>query len=321
MTARILKSPLILVLLVMAIVFLAGPRVHIDATIHPLALGDDIEFYLDQSESAFGDITPGAEKKIIWAGEQNRKTSLSVVYIHGFTASRQESAPLANIIANKLGANLFYTRLTGHGRGTDGMMNTSVNAWLNDASEALEIGRRVGDKVVVIGMSAGGALAFWLATQPGAKDVSAFVLISPSFKIIDRSSRFLLWPWGQQIAELAVGKVRCRQASSPVHDQFWTNCHPTSSIMTLKGLIKHVHSLNVKTINKPMLMIVSPDDKVIDARETMVMFERIGSDQKVLVEYYDTQDPAHHILAGDILSPHSTQPIAEMIVDFIATID
>ena len=316
MSSRIFKSPVLFLLLLVAVVF-AGPRVEIDPTIYPLELGDDVKRYIEMSESAFDDITPGTEKKIFWAGEPDEVTPISVVYIHGFTASRQESAPLADMIAKKLDANLFYTRLTGHGRGAKGMMNTSVNAWLNDANEALEIGRRIGSKVVVIGMSAGGALSFWLSTQPAAKDVSAFVLISPAFRIMDRSSRFLLWPWGQQIGEMAVGKVRCRQVISPEHDRYWTNCHPTRSIMTLKGLIKYVHSLDYESINAPMLMIVSPEDKVVDARETIAMFDKIGSDNKELVEYYEVQDPVHHILAGDVLSPLSTEPMANIITDFV----
>jgi hypothetical protein len=36
---------------------------------------------------------PGAEKKIIWAGEAAQKTPLSIVYLHGFSATRQERAP------------------------------------------------------------------------------------------------------------------------------------------------------------------------------------------------------------------------------------
>ncbi|MEM7304630.1 MAG: alpha/beta fold hydrolase [Pseudomonadota bacterium] len=309
-----------LFLLVAIVVFFIGPRVDIDSTIHPIKLGNDLDLFLHNSEAALTDITPGTEKKIIWAKEKGVKTPVSVVYIHGFTASRQESAPLSDMVADKLGANLFYTRLTGHGRGTEGMYDASVNHWLNDAHEALEIGRRIGDKVVVIGMSAGGALSFWLSTQPGAKDVTAFVLISPSFKIMDSNTRFLLWPWGRQIAELAVGKVRCRTTHNPQHDRYWTNCYPTSALMPLKGMVKFVHALDFKSIKKPMLMIVSPEDSVIDARETIAIFEKIGSDKKELVEYDDTQDPSHHILAGEIMSPLSTTPIANIIVDFIKSL-
>ncbi|MDD4273595.1 MAG: hypothetical protein PHG14_07705 [Desulfobacter postgatei] len=38
------------------------------------------------------------------------------VYIHGFSATRKETAPLSDLVAKTLNANLFYTRLSGHGR-------------------------------------------------------------------------------------------------------------------------------------------------------------------------------------------------------------
>ena len=45
----------------------------------------------------------------------------------------------------------------------------------------VEAMRRLGDKVVIMGVSTGGTLAAWLAAQPGADDVLALVLLSPNF--------------------------------------------------------------------------------------------------------------------------------------------
>ena len=317
MLAQFLITSFVLLLLAAAVVFLVGPKVEIDTTINQVVLPDDLDLYLMNAEAKYDDIISDVEKKIIWANEVGKKTPLSVVYIHGFTATRQESVPLSDMVAKQFGANLFYTRLTGHGRGTEAMLEGDVNTWLNDANEALEIGRRIGDKVIVIGMSAGGALAFWLSTQPSAKDVEAFVLISPSFRIVDRDSRYLLWPWGGQIAELLVGKEICRKSISHEHEKYWTQCYPTRALLPLKGLVGYVRTLDFKAIKTPMLMIISPEDRVVDARETISIFSRVASDKKELVEFKDTQDPNHHNLAGDVLSPQSTRPVAEIIINFI----
>ena len=317
MLTQLLITSLVLLLLVAIVVFLAGPKVEIDISIHPPELPQDLDQYLITSESEFEDIKPNTEKKIIWANNVGEKTPLSVVYLHGFTATRQESAPLSNIVAKQLGANLFYTRLTGHGRSSEAMLDGTINKWVNDAHEALEIGRRIGDKVIIIGMSAGGALAFWLSTQATSKDVEAYVLISPSFRLTNSDSRFLMWPWGAQIAELAVGKEICRKSQNPQHEKYWTHCYPTRALLPLKGLIGYVRSLDFTAVKTPMLMIVSPEDKVVDVQETMSIFEKIGSDKKELVEFQDTEDPHHHNLAGDILSPKSTEQVAKIIVNFI----
>ena len=88
-----------------------------------------------------------------------RKTPYSVVYLHGFSATRQETAPLAECVADSLGANLFETRLAGHGREREPLADVRAEDWLHDAAEALAIAARLGERVIVIGTSTGATLA------------------------------------------------------------------------------------------------------------------------------------------------------------------
>ena len=118
----------------LSILFLAGPRVKVDATLRAVDLPEDLDRYLAASEAQFADIVPNTEKAIIWAGASHVKTPVSVVYLHGFSATRQEVVPLADIVAAELGANLFYTRLTGHGRSGEAMAEATVNDWHRSAN-------------------------------------------------------------------------------------------------------------------------------------------------------------------------------------------
>jgi len=108
------------------VVFLLGPRVAIETNLQPVSLPDDLDAYLASSEAAYDDIVPGTEKKIIWAGEAGEKTPLSIVYLHGFSATRQETAPLAEELAAELGANLYYDHFTGHGRSGEALAGAAV---------------------------------------------------------------------------------------------------------------------------------------------------------------------------------------------------
>ena len=83
---------------------------------------DLLDGYLRQSESRVSGIRPGCEKKIAWHNGQRRQRELAIVYIHGFSASRMETWPLCDRLAEAIGANLFYTRLTGHGQDGDAMV-------------------------------------------------------------------------------------------------------------------------------------------------------------------------------------------------------
>ena len=87
---------------------------------------------------------PGTEALVAWAGEPGHQTDVALVYLHGFSASRQEIAPVIERVAEARGANVFFTRLTGHGLDGAGLAAASLDDWLTDSRRALEIGARLG---------------------------------------------------------------------------------------------------------------------------------------------------------------------------------
>jgi len=158
---------LLVLLALIVLAFALGSRVPVDTTItfDPKNIGPDPEAYLARREAEVKDIRPGLQKEIVWADPATRaRTPLAIVYVHGFSASKGEVRPLPDRVAAALHANLFYTRLTGHGEDGAAMAKGGVNAWINDYAEAITIGRAIGDRVVVIGTSTGGSLATWAGT-------------------------------------------------------------------------------------------------------------------------------------------------------------
>lgn len=301
----------------MALLFGAGPRGAGDTGTRPPALPPDLDRYLAGQEGRFRDIVPGAEKKIIWAGPPGVRTDRAVVYIHGFSGTRQETAPLADMVARGLGANLFYTRLTGHGRTGPAMLDGSVNAWLNDTVEAFEIGRRLGRRVVMLGVSTGGTAVTWLAAQPETGDLAACILISPNFAPANRAAQLLTWPWGKHLAELLIGPERRWEAENPGHDHYWTNQYPTAAMLPMMGMVRLVGSLDLSRVQAPVLVIYSPQDRIVSPRAAVKVFAALGSPRKILRPFTGSQDPSQHILAGDVLSPGTTAEVADMILEFL----
>lgn len=307
-----------LFMLLLLLFFVSGPRVDLNTTLHPLVLPQDLDSYLARTEAAHPDIVPGTEKKIVWARAPGEQTPLAVVYVHGFSASRQETAPLAGRVAEQLHANLYSTRLTGHGRGSSAMLEGSVKSWVNDMHEAVEIGKRLGRRVMIVGTSTGGTLATWQAAQGDQEEIAALVLLSPNFGTADRRTRILTWPWGAQLAELLVGKTRSWKPVNEAHGRYWTSSYPVRALLPMMGLVKMALSLDLPALKVPTLVIYSPDDRTVDTAAIMAVFEEIGAEQKKLIPYRQAGDPDQHVLAGDILSPESTAPLAGMIVDFLA---
>ncbi|TIX06411.1 MAG: alpha/beta hydrolase, partial [Mesorhizobium sp.] len=97
---------------ILFLAFVLGPRVQDDTTIRfdPSVIGDDPQAYLVRKEAAVSGIYDGLEKEIIWADPMvHARTPLSIVYIHGFSASKGEVRPLPDEVADQLDANLYYT--------------------------------------------------------------------------------------------------------------------------------------------------------------------------------------------------------------------
>jgi hypothetical protein len=65
--------------------------------------GPDVDLYLSRREAQHAEIKPGQAKAILWNDPAARsKTPLALVYIHGFSASRKDVAPVVETLAGTL---------------------------------------------------------------------------------------------------------------------------------------------------------------------------------------------------------------------------
>jgi len=307
-------------LLVFAIIFLIGPRVPSDTRFTRPELPDDLDDYLKQSESQCFDLKAGAEKTIIWAHKDRRKTRYAFVYLHGFSACRQESEPVPSDIAQHFSSNIFYTRLAGNGRSDDALAYGSVNRWVNDASEALTIAERIGDITIIIGCSTGATIGWWISQQKEFKDkVGAMVFFSPNFGLVDKKSRILLWPWGQQIARAVAGKYR---SSAPVNKQqalYWTNCYPVKALLPLMAMVRLARKYPASASDIPVYILYSNLDTTVDAEFIKEFYQNLTS-QKTAIVIDDPDAASKHVLVGDILAPQNNVSTTRSVIEFIEAI-
>ena len=321
--AVILRISLILLFLLVlagAAVWYAAPREPVDLTItfDPTTIGSDPDGYLAREEADVPNLRRDDAKEIVWAYPASRaKTPLAIVYIHGFSASKEELRPVPDDVARQLGANLFFTRLSGHGRDSTAMGRTNVGEWLNDLAEAIAIGRTIGERVVVIATSTGGTLATLGATRPGLMDdVAGMVMVSPNFRLLDRYAFVLDLPFAREFGPWLLGEERTSEPLSDAQAAHWTLRYPLVALLPMGALIRVVSHLDVGKIAIPALFLVSPQDQLVDPAATEAVAARWGGPHK-LVDVPISGDPAHHILAGRILSPSTSDEISTRMVDWI----
>ncbi len=307
----------IVVLLLIPLYFLLTQEVTVNIEeAEEITLPADLEQYLAESEAEFDDLVAGTEKKIKWFEQRGEKTELALVYLHGFSASRQETAPLADQLAEELGANLFYTRLTGHGRSGEAMGESSVNDWLKDAQEALEIARRIGEEVILIGTSTGGTLASYLALEAEQDDILSLILLSPNYGVDSSLMGLANYSWFRRLFPIFMPE-RSFEVDNSKHQRYWTSSYPVTAVFTMLDLLNLVKQSDLTKLYLPIQIFYSPNDYVVSSEKIEQTFAEFASDKKQLVALENVQDPSNHVVAGDILSPDNTEFVKNKILQFI----
>ena len=322
---RVLKG-LLVVLTALVVVghglWLLGPYEQVDTDIvfDTAGVPDDIDGWLADREGRVADLSPDAAKRVVWVGVPGRRTDIAIVYVHGFSATLWEIRPVPERVGEALGANVFFTRLAGHGRSGAAMGEVDAGDWVEDMAEAMAVAAKLGDRVVVMGTSTGGTLAAMLATDPAMEGMrtrlAGVVLVSPNFRVKARAAMLLSWPAARYWADLVAGETRSFAPVNARHARHWTTEYPTRALLPMQALIDHVAALDFGATDIPALFRFSPDDAVVDARATEAVAAAWGGPTTVQrVTLPPGDDPFHHVIAGDILSPAATP---EAIADIAA---
>jgi alpha-beta hydrolase superfamily lysophospholipase len=297
------------------------PRDSVDRAISfdAKVLPDDLDAYLAAEEAKFTDITPGSAKRIVWAGEPGAKTPLAIIYLHGFSATAEEIRPVPDMVAQAVGANLFYTRLAGHGRTGAAMGEVAAGDWVEDLAEAMAIGRKLGERVVIIATSTGTPLAAIAATDPALSDgLAGVVMISPNLGVKATAGMILDMPLARYWGPLVAGAAREFPPKNAQHAAHWTMRYPTLALFPMQALVREGRNLDVSAAKVPALVIYAPGDQVIDvARIAPFVAAWGGATQVETVVMGPADDPYSHVIAGDILSPGQTANVAGKIIDWV----
>lgn len=284
------------------------------------SIGEDVDAYLASTEDGTPALKDGVEKRVIWAGDPGAKTEYAFIYLHGFSASSEELRPVPDNVASYFKSNLYFTRLMGHGRDGPAMAEADVGDWINDLAEAIAIGQRIGEKVILIGTSAGATLEVIAATTPDLEEaLTGVVLVSPAIELRSRYSWLLTWPGSSWFVPLLLGETRGFTPINDDHAQYWTTVYPTKAVIPLAELMQAARQADVGDTSVPALFFISDEDQVIDPTASRNLAARWGAPHQIVpVVLSDQGDRSHHVIAGDILSPNQTQAVTRRIIVWVS---
>ena len=303
--SKILITAVFLVVLIYAL----GPRPKIteDKQLPKLEVSiENIETYIDQKERKVKGLKPDNESEIIWADQAGVKTKYSIVYLHGWSASKQEGAPVHYRLAETFGANLYLPRLYAHGIEKQvPFEEMTADKLIQSAKEAIAYGQLLGEELILVSTSTGGSLALYLASE--IENLKAVVLYSPNIQIYSPTAKILDNPWGAQIAKKIQGSDQFYPDVPQRRKPFWNDHYAVSALPELQAFLStHMNKATFKTVEEPLFLGYyykneEEQDKVVSVDAMLEMYEQIATPEskKYKVAF---SEAGNHIIASPLAS-------------------
>jgi carboxylesterase len=222
------------------------------------------------------------------AGVETRPEGATAAFllIHGFCAAPDEVRTLGEYLAERNIAS-FAVQVAGHNTTPEDLKATTWQDWLQSVEDGLQRVRAgTPDRLLVGGLSAGGALTVMLASRN--EDLDGVVLIAPALRLFGVLPRLVpilkhLMPYRSIDVEKAQEVYDIKRTK---YDR-----EPVSSYHELIKLQKHARDA-LSRITVPALIIQGKEDKTISPENGQIAFNGIASKTKKL----EMIDGAEHVI-------------------------
>ncbi len=224
-----------------------------------------------------------------------------VLVVHGFTGSPASVRPLAERLA-AAGHTVRAPRLPGHGTHWTDLERTRWQDWYAEVETAYEELAERTDRVVVAGLSMGGALVSLLAER--RPEVAGLVVINPVFRM--RTAALAALPIARRVRRSVPGlpfDVK-KPGVTPVAD----DRIPLKALHSQVQMWHHV-TRDLPQITQPALLVRSSVDHVVPASCAELFASRISSSDLTEV----VLENSYHVATLD----HDAPLLEQQTLDFV----
>ena len=230
-------------------------------------------------------ILPGAEP-IFTPGD-----SIGFLFVHGFTGAPYEGRELARRIHQELGATVSVPLLPGHGTAPENLNGIHWLEWYDTVRQKYFELKENCDKVIVCGLSMGGALSLHLASHHPVDGV-----ISMAGAVFLKDWRLHLLPFARHIIpyqykskgpDMRDEKLKQQVPSYPKY--------PVRSVDQLLALLQHVRE-DLSEITAPALLVHSRKDRTVHFDNLQYIYDHISSAEKEML----VLENSYHIVSLDV---------------------
>ena len=220
--------------------------------------------------------------------EYNENSNFGVYIIHGFSSTTHEVRELAKFLGN----NGFHSRadnLPGHATDIEDCNNTKYIEWLDFVEKGLAEMISQNEKVYIIGISMGGALALHLASM---FPINGIITLAP---VLFFKDQFLL-QWVNPITKFFHKTVeKKKRFDKKIRDSLSFNGYNKFPLIALDQYFKMAKIIKKELvkIKAPIMILSTKKDLTAPKINVSIISNKVKSEKKIIKEYLH---PTHAML-------------------------
>jgi esterase/lipase len=312
-------------IIILGVIYFLGPHPSapkFNNNLPAIAANVNLDSFVQAGEQMHR-LKPNNQARIVWADSSHQQTEYAIVYLHGFSASQMEGAPVHENIAKAFHCNLYLARLAEHGIDTtEDLLNLTAEKYWESATLGFAIGKKLGKKVIIMSTSTGGTLSLQLAAA--YPEIAGLVMYSPNIAINNPAAFLLNDPWGLQIARMVKGSNYANiPFKHPDYPKYWNTRYRLEATVELQNLIEATMTKETfAKIHQPCLALYYYKD---EANQDNVV--KVSAIQKMLTEISTPDNlkkgiaiphAGNHVLASPLVSK-GVESVEMLTKEFIQT--
>lgn len=223
----------------------------------------------------------------------DRGSDVGVLMLHGLTSTPHQFREMSKYLVER-GYTVYSPLIAGHGTSPRELSDTTAEDWAASAEDALLYLRRHVKRVIVVGNSFGGNLAFWLAYR-FPELVSGVVSLGTAITLRWHKLiwlRLFTYGWFMQFHRKAGREYKVDYID--LSDQVSYPVIPTKSMREFLRFLRTKTIATLKDITTPTLMIQADKDPVVHPKSAQFIHQHLASDYKKMYwlngRYHNLQD-------------------------------
>ena len=200
------------------------------------------------------------------------RTPRAVVLIHGLTNSPRQFQELAQRLYER-GDNVIVPRLPLHGLlpgNVDVLRDVTAERYRSFADSAVDIARGLGDTIIVVGLSAGGNVAVWIAQHRA--DVARVVIIAPALRLA-RIPHMLASPALNVLERVPNYTMRQTPDTLRPHAYFGVSTRALGETLRLGASVMEDADRDAPLV-RDITMVLNDNDRTISVATALALAER-----------------------------------------------